>query len=287
MHWRRVLVPSFVVALAAMLALTLWLVPEQRSVQSHELRFTALDVGEGDAILVQTPNGSDVLIDGGPDATVVERLSRHLPPSDRDLELVVLTHPDADHVNGLAIIASQFRIDRVLETGVRAKSKADGAWVAEVRRQKSEVTDAAAGTSLTLDGVRFDVLWPVSDADVQEESGNDTSVVLRVTYGETSFLLSGDISAVVEDRLIRTGTLSDVDVLKVGHHGSISSTSEEYLDAVRPEIAVISVGQGNKFGHPHPSVLRRLRERGVEVMRTDELGDVELVSNGISVSLRE
>lgn len=281
MHWRRITFISLVVAGACSLALFFWL---QQGNTADGLRFTVLDVGQGDALLVQTPNGNDVLVDGGPDSRVVERLSKRLPASDRTIELVILTHPDLDHVGGLAAVARQYRIERVLETGVRSTSRADAAWVSEVSKQGSERIEARAGERFELDGVTFDILWPSAETDWQTRKRNETSVVVKMTYGETSFLLTGDISSDVEARLVQTGTLTNVDVLKVPHHGSISSSSEEFLDAIKPETAVISVGQKNRYGHPHPVVVRRLEQRGAKVLRTDEDGDVVIVSDGKEIT---
>ncbi len=281
MPLRRVVLTTVVVAVSCALALALWLSPES---EPEVLRLTALDVGQGDAILLQTPNGSDVLVDGGPDDRVRQQLSRHLPAADRTIELVVLTHPDLDHVGGLPAVARSYRIERVLETGVRSTSQADAAWVSEVTKQGSERIQAQAGQRLEIDGVWFDVLWPDASTDLATPKRNETSVVLRVTYGATSFLLTGDISSDVEARMVQTGTLTDVDVLKAPHHGSISSSSEEFLDAVKPETAMISVGKKNRYGHPHPVVVRRLVKRGIRVLRTDEVGDVVCESDGERVT---
>ncbi|MBI4092302.1 MAG: MBL fold metallo-hydrolase [Candidatus Kerfeldbacteria bacterium] len=271
------------VSIVCAAALFFWLgppVPES----GHGLRVIALDVGQGDAILIRTPNGEDVLIDGGPDSRVVERLSANLPASDRTIELVVSTHADLDHVGGLADVAGHYRIDRVLETGVRSGSGADRRWVEAMKQQKTEVTTVRAGTTFVIDGTRFDVLWPQTEADLEVKKRNNTSVVLELTYGSTSFLFTGDIESEVEERLVASGTLPDVDVLKVPHHGSISSSSQEFIEAVKPEYAVISVGKNNKFGHPHPVVVRRLEQRGVKIWRTDEDGDVVISSDGKSIT---
>lgn len=264
---------------AGMVAIFFW------SGRTHSgLIFVALDVGQGDALYLRTPGGNDILVDGGPaNGHVVEALERYMSPSNRTLELVVLTHPDADHVGGLPAVAEHFGIQRVLETDVRASSTAVRRWSEAVTGQSSQVMLAQAGSVIQVDDVRLTVLWPEADAEAVARTRNDTSVVLRVDYGSTSFLLTGDIETVIEDRLMQLGSASDIDVLKVGHHGSITSTSQAFLDVVKPEIAVVSVGTGNAFGHPHPVVVRRLERAGTEVLRTDERGDVVLKSNGQDV----
>jgi competence protein ComEC len=281
MSLRKIVVTVAGVAAICAVAVSFWIrVPES---QQHEgfLRVTFLDVGQGDAILMQTPGGNDVLIDGGsPGGNVVRELERHLPKSDRTIELVVLTHPDIDHVGGLPDVAARYRIGRVLETSVRSDSRADQAWEQEVKKQKSKVMEARAGMTMELDEVRLSVLWPQETADLETKNRNDTSVVVQVKYGTTSWLLTGDISTVVEDRLAASNTLTDIDVLKVPHHGSATSWSDAFMDAVKPEYAVIQVGKGNPYGHPNGEIVKKYEGQGVQIYRTDEGGDVEMVSDG-------
>ncbi|MBI4426776.1 MAG: MBL fold metallo-hydrolase [Candidatus Kerfeldbacteria bacterium] len=280
MSQRNLVIRVAFLMVACALALALWVGPRS----DPAFRMVVLDVGQGDAILLQTPDGSDVLVDGGPDGRVVERLSEYLPPSDRTLELVVLTHPDADHVGGLPAVAEHFKIERVLETAVRSDSLADRSWEAAIDAQRAQRLEAIGNYRLDVGGVALKVLWPPTAVAADAKLRNDTSVVLHVQYGETDVLLTGDISADVEQRLVLTGTLPDVEVLKVPHHGSISSSSEEFLDALKPAAAVISVGQDNRYGHPHPVVLRRYNKRGAKMLRTDEDGDVVMTSDGQKIT---
>lgn len=268
------------VLLAGLIAIFVW-----TGRPDNVLRITVMDVGQGDAILITTPGGNDILIDGGPDSRTVEALRRNLPPSDNELELVVLTHPDLDHVGGLPDVADRYRIDRVLETSVRSPGIADQRWERAIDQQASERLVAFSGDVLHVDHVTLTILWPTKDTDLTKLNRNDTSIVVLLEYGSSSFLLSGDIEAGVEERLLQLGELRDVDVLKVPHHGSITSSTDAFLDTVKPEIAVISDGRNNKFGHPHPVVLRRLVGRGVKVLRTDEAGDVVMKSDGARVTV--
>lgn len=267
------------------LAIGRWLdVGRGRTSSDGLMHVTVLDVGQGDAILIETPNGDDILVDGGPpNGQVVAGIERHLPPGDRDLELVILTHPDSDHVGGLPDVARRYQIERVLETGQRGESRADAAWFEAITEQGSERLKAAAGSDYTFGDVHLDIEWPVDRQSERGLSSNDGSIVLTLTYGKTSFFLTGDISSTVESRLAFLGSLSDVDVLKVPHHGSATSSSEELLNAVQPELAIMSLGRDNRFGHPHPAVSQRYRQRGITVLRTDQLGDVVLVSDGTTV----
>lgn len=252
---------------------------------SGTLRVTAFDIGQGDAILVRTPHGSDILIDGGPpNGGIVEKLGKFLPPSDRDLELVVATHADSDHIGGLPSVASRYRIERVLDNGSSATSALYSKWLAAIESQGSTRLPGHAGATITIDDVVFDVIWPDAETDVNGKDRNDASVVVRMHYGNTSFLFTGDITSKVESRLIATHTTIDADVLKVGHHGSAYSTSSEFVDAVSPSIALISAGKGNRYGHPHSVVLKRLAAHGVKVIRTDKVGDLTVVSDGSGIT---
>ncbi|MFH0829149.1 MAG: ComEC/Rec2 family competence protein [Candidatus Kerfeldbacteria bacterium] len=276
----RNLIIAVLSAAAIIVSLLLW---TEDGKNEGLLVVTALDVGQGDALLMRTPYGSDVLIDGGPSSRVIERLSERLPLSDRDIELVIVTHTDYDHVGGLPAVAARYRIDHVLDSGAVSMSTAFEQWSEAIEEQGSERTVARAGTTLTIDDVRFDVLWPERDPTTEKLKVNDTSVVVRVTYGSTSFMFTGDISSSVEEWLIENRSLSHSDVLKVAHHGSAYSSSSAFLDAVMPRYALISAGKNNSYGHPHKVVLDRLQKRNIDVLRTDEQGDIVLTSDGISV----
>lgn len=250
------------------------------------LRVIALDVGQGDSMLIRTPHGQDILVDGGPDSTIVEKLRTYLPASDRTIELAFLSHPDPDHVTGMPDVAERYVIQRVVETEIRSNSIADQQWEQDLDRQGTKRTVARAGENFDLDGVHFDILWPQTDADLATRERNDTSVVVRMTYGATSFLLVGDISTTVESRLLQSNSIEHSDVLKVPHHGSITSGDPDFINAVHPDISLISVGKGNSYGHPHPAVVRRYEQAGSRVLRTDLAGDIEIRSNGLQVSVR-
>lgn len=240
---------------------------------SAALKVWFLDVGQGDAILVETPGGEQVLIDGGPSRKILGKLGGILWPWDRTIEAMVLTHPDADHVTGLAAVAENYAVGTLYESGRQGNAGAD-------RRLADLVVhtvDVRAGESFDVGGVHFDVLWPNADP-VSYESNNDASVVLRLTYGNTSVLLMGDLETVGEQALVQT--IGPADVLKLGHHGSNTSTTSALLSAVQPREAVIEVGEGNSYGHPTDLVLSRLGKRGISVLRTDQDGDVLLRSYG-------
>ncbi len=251
--------------------------------------FTALNVGQGDAILIQTRDHQDILIDGGPDDSVVDRLSHFLPAGDRDLELVVLTHPHSDHVNGLVPVTQRFTVHRVLETGVQFTETAYAEWQTMLKDKHIPVDIARAGQRYTVGAATFDVLWPALDLshttitkDNAAEGGgvNDTSIVMKLSCGGSAAMLMGDASSDIENRIIDAGVDVHASLLKVGHHGSRFSSGVRFLQAVKATWAVISVGAGNSYKHPHPTALLRLMQAGLHIVRTDQVGDVRLFTDG-------
>ena len=250
------------------------------------LHVTFLDVGQGDAIFIQTPDGKQLLIDGGPDPTLLSAaLGRRLPPWDRSLDLVALTHPDEDHVAGLVEALRRYRAGLILDTRLPRESPTGQAWAALTTPYAVQSTHyyPARGTVLDLgSGARLQVLHP-GEAFLAGTASDDNNngLVLRLTYGRASFLLTGDLGMEGELHLLAQQDLPlDSTVLKVAHHGAKTATTLRFLEAVTPRVAVISVGAGNRFGHPAPEVLERLEEAGAEVWRTDECGDIEIVTDG-------
>ncbi|MBM5789523.1 MBL fold metallo-hydrolase [Candidatus Parcubacteria bacterium] len=253
------------------------------SARAPALRVWFFDVGQGDATLIETPLGRQVLVDGGPDRTILQKLPQTMWPWDRTLDAVVITHPDADHITGLTSVLEQYDVAAIYETGVRGGTPMIAGLVSAMATEGARMKPVRAGQSFEMDGVIFDVLWPTEAFLQKERDRNNTSVVLRVRYGSTTLLLTGDAEESVEAVMARSA--GDVDVLKVGHHGSRTSTTAKFLQAVTPEEVVISAGEDNRYGHPHPIVLARLREAGARVSRTDQDGDLLLVSDGASYSL--
>ncbi len=254
------------------------------------LHVSILDVGQGDAILLQGPSGGRILVDTGPDPErLLPQLDARVPPWDRRLDLLVLTHPHEDHVGGAAVLLRRYRVARVAEPGMRGAGPGWEALVAELARQGRTTERLAAGTRLGLDGAAIRVLWPRAGTvpDAPGETGtavNDVSIVLDVRYGARRFLLMGDAEQEVDAALVADGSLATgdrpVDVLKVAHHGSRTATTGDFLAAVRPGMAVVSVGAQNDYGHPAAATLERLRSAGAHVLRTDEDGTVTVATDG-------
>ncbi|MGQ9682236.1 MAG: ComEC/Rec2 family competence protein [Anaerolineae bacterium] len=283
----------------AALAATLWI--GALRLPDGKLHVTFLDVGQGDAILIQTPEGHRLLIDGGPDPTVLPAaIARRLPPWDRRLDLVALTHPDDDHLAGLLPILRSYRISLLLDTHLPRESPNGAAWndilapwqQANGTRNTQHVPQVLypeRGTTLDLgSSVRLQVLHPGPELlQTSAARDNNNSLVLRLSYGRASFLFTGDLETEAEMYLLRQQDLPlRATVLKVAHHGAKTATSKAFLEAVAPQVAVISVGAGNRFGHPAPEVLARLEEAGAQVWRTDSNGEVEVVTDGEQVWVR-
>lgn len=263
---------------AAAVVIMIWgIIPDRH----HHLTVTFLDVGQGDSILIETPSGQVILIDGGPDRAVLAELGRSLPVYERTIDLLVLTHGDADHVTGLVEVLHRYDVQRVLYTGVEKRSVVYETWLDAVNDEGATRIAARRGQVFTLGETTVEVLFPFSDLSGQaREPINDTSLFLRVVYGETEYLFTGDASIAIEQQLIEHAAHIDADVLKVGHHGSASSSSSAFLERVSPQIAVIQVGEGNAFDHPRQEVLDRLRAVGSRVLRTDQVGKIVLTSDG-------
>jgi competence protein ComEC len=242
-----------------------------------------LDVGQGDAAALRTPAGHWVLIDGGPRTPQGDAGRRVVLPFLRRLgagalALVVATHGDADHLGGLPAVVEALPPRVVFEPGQPLGRSLYLEFLADVERAGATWHPARTGDRVELDGVTFQVLSPDSGWAARQEDVNEQSVVLLVTYGATRLLFMGDAGVPVEERLARR--VGHVDLLKVGHHGSRTATSERWLDELTPDEAVISVGAHNTYGHPAPEVLARLLQHHVTTLRTDQLGTITFTTDG-------
>jgi competence protein ComEC len=248
---------------------------------SDRLTVTFMDVGQGDAILIEGPAGHRVLVDGGPSGRAVsEGLGREMPFWDKRLDLVVLTHPEEDHLNGLVTALERYDVKSVLASPVESDSAAYGVWREAVDREGAPYHEAAPGEWFDLGrGARLEVLGPPTDLiEEGDDKLNNNCVVLRLTWGEVSFLLTGDLETAGEQSLLNQGQNLRSTVLKVPHHGAADATGAPLLAAVQPAVAVISVGADNWFGHPSPDVLERLDDS--LIYRTDLNGSIKLSTDG-------
>ena len=262
--------------------------------RDDHLRVVFFDVGQGDAVFIETPSGRQVVVDGGEHPLLMARLlGERMRFSDRHIDIVAASHPNSDHIGGLLQVLERYDVGAVLERRIEYESATYEAWtraVDEEQTQGARMIEASAGRVIMLDNdVRLEALGPPrvllrgtgSDAD-------NASIVLRLVYGEVSFLLTGDVFAAGERAMLASGVNLDSDVLKVPHHGSDTSSTPEFMSAVSPAVAVISVGTGNRFGHPGEDVVRRLRRFVGEdgLYMTSERGTVEFITDGETLWVR-
>jgi competence protein ComEC len=244
-----------------------------------ELRMWFFDVGQGESVFIETPDGRQILVDGGPDTSVLQKLGMVMAPWDRTIDAVILTHPHADHVTGINHVLERYRVGTVYETGARTYGSAVDTFEHRIRSNDLEHVRIANGDALRFGEVEVDVVWPPEHkVETYPEDPNRTSAVLRLDYTDTEVLLTGD--AYTEDENEFVDRVGQIDVLKVGHSGSRTSSSNTFLAQIEAEHAVISVGRDNPYGHPHPAVVERLQKHGMTVWRTDLSGDISLTSNG-------
>jgi competence protein ComEC len=317
---RRAALERAVAALACLAVASILFAFESRATgAAGTLRVWFFDVGQGDATFIVTPTGEQILIDGGQDLAVLAKLGQVMPIWDRTIDAVVATHQDADHIGGLAAVLERYDVARIVWNGDEKDTDVAAAFEAARISEPGVAPELGRrGNVLAFGDVTLTELWPDPSA-LRDEDANAASIVYRLDYGDTSVLLMGDATEEVENKMIQRtegpkepdgpkgtedavlvlgswnflsdsadepdGTevkeyFLDIDVLKAGHHGSATSTSYAFVWATRPEFAVVSCGEDNRYGHPHPVVLERLAGAGAVVFRTDLDGDVLLTSDG-------
>jgi len=264
-----------------------WLVFGYRP--SGKLEVTFFDVGQGDSAFIVTPKGEQILVDGGPDSAVLEKLGHAMPFWDRDIDMVILSHPERDHVTGLFDVLRNYKVGTVVWSELDSGTSECKEWEDLVKQENAQVVKAVEGTKLDLDNNPADyieILSPLADAKATPGSQNDASVVAKLVWGRRSFLFTGDASIKEEEVLENEHADIRSDVLKVSHHGSKYSTDGTFLADVMPAAAVISVGRGNSYGHPNSEVLDLLKNYGITTERTDVNGDVTYETDGTDLQLK-
>lgn len=277
----KLIVLSLLVATALV-----WFVVLQGGSQGNLLKVYYLNIGQGDATLIEAPNGNQVLIDGGPgDGSILKALGEVMPVYDHSIDVVIATHPDADHIGGLPDVLDRYSVSQFIESGNIGKTATYKKLEETVSSKVPRHDVAKRGDRLVLDKNRqiyLGILYP--DKDVSNIESNTASVVTRLTYGNKHFIFSGDAPRLVEQHLVQIDSEGlKSDVLKAGHHGSRTSSDPIYVKVVSPTYAVISAGLKNKYGHPHKETLQTLDSLGIKVLRTDELGNIEIDSDGFNV----
>lgn len=251
------------------------------------LSVSFFDVGQGDAIFIEGPRGAQVLIDGGSTRAVLRRLNERMPFFDRALEAVVATHPDQDHIGGLVDVVQRYSVGVWFDSGAKNDTAVYRALWRAQQGQQQNIHRVVTPVRIMLGGTAYaDVLFP--NQPLNNISSNASSIIIRVVYGDTSFLFTGDAPASVERVLVAMyGSTLNSTVLKVGHHGSKTSSDPQFIDTVQPEAVVYSRGCDNRYGHPHPDVVERFNARGIQTYDTCEDGTVTFHSNGSAVSVKK
>lgn len=255
-----------------------------------KLHVVFCDVGQGDAIFVRTPGGSDILVDSGPDDSVLNCLGKHMPFWDKTLEIMILTHPHADHFMGLFSVLKNYKVKSLASEELSNKTAGFNSLMEKIKGQKIPIRFVLAGDRFILkDGVVLKIVGPTQEFLRQTspggtigESSEFASLETLVQYGEFSALLTGDSQTAELEKAIsdKQQAISNLSVLQVPHHGSRFGLTAEILDVLSPKLAVISVGKNNKYGHPTPFILDMLKNLDIKTLRTDQRGDVEIVSDG-------
>ena len=270
--------------------------------KNEKTKIIFLDIGQGDAAMIDIPKDTQILIDGGDGKDILNKLGEHLPFYDRKIELVIMTHPDKDHIGGLVEVLKYYEVEQILETGIKCEKAICEEWDKLIEEKNIPVKYAEFGQRIKAGNIEMVVLYPFENLkDKEVKDSNDASIVLklvindslfkvgenngknqkilkqpfdklRMTKNDNSFLLTGDAGFPVEKDLISQSINLESRILKVSHHGSKNATSNEFLKLVNPEKAIISVGK-NSYGHPAKELLNRLKNMSVEIFRTDETGD--------------
>jgi len=249
----------------------------------HQLTFAVLDIGQGDALFIQSPTGTQILVDGGPPRKLLSRLSRVMPLFDKKIDAIVITNPDADHIAGFLDLLKVYKVGQVFDSGTFNDSTVYENLENKIKQKNIPRTVVEKGMRLDLGGgAVLDVLFP--DQDVSLWKTNEGSIIMKLTYGESSVLLTGDAPISTEQLVLKSTPIEflDSDILKVGHHGSHTSTSEDFVKAITPAYALISDGKTNKYGHPHQETLNTLESLGVKIFRTDLSGTIIMKSDGFT-----
>jgi len=248
------------------------------SLTYNKFQLSFLDVGQGDSIFVRTPDDYIILIDGGPGANILEALAEVLPLYTRTLDLVVLTHPHADHVNGLVEIVKRYNIKKALLVGTDYENAYYNKMLEVLNEKKIPVIFADSSRDLKVGKyVYLDIIWPTKKSSKNNENVNNASLAMRIVFKDKIIFLGGDAEKEEEKEILESGFEINSDILKAGHHGSRTASAKEFLNSVTPQIVVIQSGKDNKFGHPHAETLQTLFDKGIQIRRNDLEGRIDFI----------
>jgi len=261
-----------------------------------KLHLVFCDVGQGDAAYIRTPSNADLLIDGGPDDKVLSCLGRHMPFYDRTIDVVVLSHPQKDHISGLIPVLQRYRVKYVISSVAGSQDKNYRDFIMAAGRKNIPVKRLNFSDSFSLGATKFSILWPEKEWIAQNSDDSDSSILgvstgedlnyfsyyINLRYGTFDALFTGDADSAIQPIIMELASLKDdLEILKIPHHGSRTAVLPEFLDKVKPKLAVISVGK-NSYGHPAEETIKQLKDRAIGIKRTDREGDIEIVSDGKS-----
>jgi len=260
-------------------AILIWIAAFQE--KDENLKVVFCDIGQGDAAFIRFPNQDELLIDGGPDNSVLDCVGRNMPFYDRKIRSIMITHPDADHITGILEVLRRYEIEEVYLTGVNHKNLVYDKILSEIKKQNIKTINPRAGNVYKYGEVKLKILYPTENYQNQEVTNtNNTSIVAKLSSGSIDYLFTGDITeSKSKEILAQNSSLLPSEILKVPHHGS-KDFSKEFIEKVNPEISVISVGKKNRYGHPSKEILEILRKIRSKTYRTDEIGEVVIESNG-------
>jgi len=274
-----------VLLLINLIILGYWFVLFEGNVSQGNLRVVFLNIGQGDAALIQTSK-QNILVDGGPDKNIIYKLDQYIPFYDREIDLMILTHLDADHLTGLVETLKRYSVEKIISNGLKNYDSIALEWNRLIQEKNIPQQIVDIPLSIELDNqILMEFLWPSQDLIKESKSDdNFTSLVFKLIHGNNNFLFTGDVPKEAEEILVATKEDLRADVLKAGHHGSKYSSTMEFLNEVEPKYGVISSGE-NSFGHPSLRVLKNLENVGAGILRTDQLGDIIFLSDGQELTL--
>lgn len=244
-----------------------------------------LNVGQGDAMYARVPSGEDILIDGGPDLSVLTELGKVMPYSDRTISYVVLTHPHADHLFGLIEVLKRYEVKNIILTDAVSTTQEYQEFLNIIKDKQIHTILAKADDDIDIDNnFKFEIFYPNETFNGREVANlNNTSIVGRLVYDNFSIITTGDAETDLQEKIVKKYSDNlQSDIIKIAHHGSKNGINENFLDYANPEIAVISVGADNKFGHPHANTIKTLNQENIKTFRTDEDGTIEVISDRVN-----
>jgi competence protein ComEC len=251
--------------------------------QTPFLTVAFLDVGQGDAIFIETTDGVQMLVDGGPNSVVLRELSKTMPILDKSIDVLLATHSDKDHIGGLVDVLKRYQVKDIIHTNNKNDTAVSEAFDRGSVNEGAIIHIAEAGHQFSL-GASTTLLILSPEGNPENWESNTASVVLQLQYGETEFILTGDAPVNIEEYIAKSfGNLIQSEVLKLGHHGSRTSTSEMFLNTIKPQYAIVSAGLDNSYGHPHQEVVDKLVARDIKMLNTADEGTIIFKSDGKKV----